>query len=77
MKNDTLYHAINCRIPIDTYEKLQEIITITQKNTAITVADAIVHYVDCVTGNDDTLKSLQIDQFAWKLNKTNDNNKRK
>lgn len=69
MKNDTLYHAINCRIPKDTYKKLQEILSITQKNTAITVADAIVHYVDCVTGNNDTLEALQIDQFAWKLNK--------
>ena len=69
MKNDNVYHAINCRIPTRTYEKLQEILEITQKNTAITVADAIIHYVNCVVGSPETLKALQIDQFAWQLQK--------
>ena len=69
MKNNEVYHAINCRIPTKTYEKLQKILEITQKNTAITVADAIIHYVNCVTGENETLKALQIDQFAWELSR--------
>lgn len=69
MKNDNTYHAINCRIPKDTYQKLQEILKVTQKNTAITVADSIIHYVNCVMGKTETIKALQIDKFAWELSR--------
>lgn len=65
MKNDTTHHAINCRIPKDVYEELQEILKVTQKNTATTVADSIIHYVNCVMGKTEIIKALQIDQFAW------------
>lgn len=69
MKNDNTHHAINCRVPKDVYFKLQEILEVTQKNTASTVADSISHYVNCVMGKTETLKALQIDQFAWELNR--------
>ena len=69
MKNDNTHHAINCRIPKDTYLYLQEILKVTQKNTAITVADSITHYVNCVMGKTETIKALQIDQFAWELSR--------
>ena len=69
MKNDNTHHAINCRIPKETYRALQEILKVTQKNTAITVADAIIHYVNCVMDKKETLKALQIDQFAWELSR--------
>lgn len=67
MKNDTEYHAINCRIPRETYDLVQKVIVATGKTTATTVSDAVVYYVNCVQGNLTPTKPLQIDQFAWKL----------
>jgi predicted DNA-binding protein len=62
--------AINCRIPKDVYEDMQNLLSNTQKSTAAFVKDAIEFYIECVKQNDvDDFKPLKIDQFAYNLNK--------
>jgi hypothetical protein len=68
MKNDTEFHAVNCRIPKQTYKALHEIASTTGKTAATTVADSIEYYVRCVQGKTEPTKPLKIDQFAWNLN---------
>ena len=75
MKNNEIYHAINCRIPKETYENLQAMLEITGKNVSATVADAIVYYMNCVKGENEPTNSLQIDQFAWNLKKKGNKHK--
>lgn len=71
MKNDNEYHAVNCRVPVKIYDTLQLLVLETGKTTATTVSDAIEYYVQCVKGNTEPTKPLQIDRFAWNLSKKN------
>jgi len=74
MTAETL-QAINCRIPKDVYNDMQQLLGYTQKSTAAFVKDAIEFYILSVKEevNVKDFKPLKIDQFAFGLE--NDKNK--
>jgi predicted DNA-binding protein len=65
--------AVNCRIPKDVYNDMQDLLSNTQKSTAAFVKDSIEFYIGCVKRNInvDDFKPLKIDQFAYDLDKKN------
>lgn len=67
MKNNEVYHAINCRVLKKDYESLQEVCDITNRTVAQIVSDSIVYYTNCIKGEQKPTEALQIDQFAYNL----------
>jgi hypothetical protein len=61
--------AINCRIPIPTYNSMQEITAITKKPTGAFVADCILYYIGSVTGEFKNKQPdyLKIDEFGYNM----------
>ena len=67
-KKDDL-QAINCRIPIATYNSMQEIIAITKKTTGSFVTDCILYYIGSVSGEFKNKQPdyLKIDEFGYNM----------
>jgi len=63
--------AVNCRIPKEVYNDMQDLLRFTQKSTAAFVKDSIEFYMECVKKNKiaEDFNPLKIDQFAYNLNK--------
>ena len=58
------------RIPRETYDDLQILLSITRKTTSQFAQDAIGHYIQNVkTSKCNPSDALKIDQFAWQLHK--------
>ena len=66
-KEENKYHAINCRVPKETHERLQIICCCTKRNLAQTIASAIELYCNHVTGKSEATTELKIDQYAYSL----------
>lgn len=68
MKNNESLYAINTRIPTETANRMNELLSITKKTTSSFVCDAITEYLAQVYDeNYKPTKSLQIDKFAAEI----------
>ena len=61
--------AFSCRLPHETFEKVQSLLQVSQKSVAVFCKDAIEEYMSQITkDNYKESNSLKIDKYAWKIN---------
>lgn len=72
MKNNESLYAVSARIPTETYNNMNKLVEVTKKPVSALVHDAICEYMDQVflKSKYKPSKSLQIDQFAIKIEST-------
>jgi len=72
MKNNQTLYAVSARIPTETYNNMNKLIELTKKPVSSLVHDAICEYMQQVFHKTKykPSKSLQIDQYAVKIEST-------